>query len=54
MIDVTIEIDPDYNAINKRVSTKILKSTLQKEQINKAKIKSVLANWPGIGLQSFN
>ena len=43
MIDVTIEIDPDYNAINKRVSTKILKSTLQKEQINKAKINLIFA-----------
>ena len=43
MINVTVEIEPDLPGIDKRKSIKILKSTLKKELISKAKINLIFA-----------
>ena len=43
MINVTVEIEPDLPGVDKRKSIKILKSTLKKELISKAKINLIFA-----------
>ena len=43
MIDINIEIDPDLLGIDEKKSINILKSTLDKELISKAKINLILA-----------
>ena len=43
MIDIIVEIDPDLSGIDKQKSIHILTSTLQEEQIKKAKINLIFA-----------
>ena len=43
MIDINIEIDPDLLGIDENKSINILKSTLDKELISKAKINLIFA-----------
>ena len=43
MIDINIEIDPDLLGIDEKKSINILKSTLDKELISKAKINLIFA-----------
>ena len=43
MIDINIEIDPDLLGIDEKKSINILKSTLEKELISKAKINLIFA-----------
>ena len=43
MIDIIVEIDPDLSGIDKQKSIQILTSTLQEEQIKKAKINLIFA-----------
>ena len=43
MIDINVEIDPDLLGIDEKESINILKSTLEKELISKAKINLIFA-----------
>lgn len=43
MIDINVEIDPDLLGIDEKKSINILKSTLEKELISKAKINLIFA-----------